>query len=59
MKRANLAPIMRPKRVSPEWYCFGSQFSPSEMGLFWYQIVGLNPYIGAKLDHVKGQYGKH
>ena len=22
MKRANLAPKMEPKRVSPEWYCF-------------------------------------
>ena len=25
MKRANLAPKMGPKRVSPEWYCFGTK----------------------------------
>ena len=42
MKRANLAPKMGPKRVSPEWYCFWGQFSPTEMGLFWYQNLGLN-----------------
>ena len=42
MKRANLAPKMGPKWVSPEWYCFWGQFSPTEMGLFWYQNLGLN-----------------
>ena len=42
MKRANSAPKMGPKRVSPERYCFWGQFSPIEMGLFWYQNLGLN-----------------
>ena len=41
MKRANSAPKMGPKRVSPERYCFWGQFSPIEMGLFWYQNLGL------------------
>ena len=41
MKRANSAPKMGPKRVSPERYFFGGQFSPIEMGLFWYQNLGL------------------
>ena len=42
MKRANSAPKMGPNRVSPERYCFGGQFIPIEMGLFWYQNLGLN-----------------
>ena len=40
MKRANLAPKMGPERVSPEWYCFWGQFSPTEMGLLLYQNLG-------------------
>ena len=59
MKRANLAPKMGPKRVSPEWYCFGGQFSPTEMGLFWYQNLGLNwPLHRGQIRPCKGSIWK-
>ena len=55
MKRANLAPKMGPKQVSPEWYCFRDQFTLTEMGPFWYKFWELNwPLHWGQLDHVKG-----
>ena len=40
MKRANLAQKMGPKRVSPEWYCFGGNLSSLKWGRFGTNLGG-------------------
>ena len=57
-------PIWPQKRGRNWWVqngtVFGANSTPLRWGCFRTKIWGwIDPCIGAKLDHVKGQYGKH
>ena len=57
IKRVDLAPKMGPKRVSPVWYSLRVNSAPLKWGCFWHQLWGwIDPVVGAKLDHVKGEF---
>ena len=60
IKRVDLAAKMGPKRVSPVWHSLRVNSAPLKWGCFWHQFWGwIDPVVGAKLDHVKGEFEKY